>query len=131
MFGVFLSVTLTLSMRNTLAFGVSSLPVTFLMVELIQESLEQFLIVLITFYAGVFVWKERDSNLDEILDACPTPTWLPFSSKLASLLSIVLTVVVFGLVCGVAYQVLSGFYDIQISVYVMEMLVLGMVNLSC
>ncbi len=131
MIGVLLSVTATLSVRKTLMFGLSSLPVTFLMVDSIRESLIQFQIVLITFYAGVFVWKERDAKLDEIMDALPIPTWLSLVSKIIALFVIVSLVVAIGIFCGMFYQLASGFFDFQPGVYVQELLVIDMVNHGC
>ena len=66
-----------LSVRTTQMFGLSTLPVTISMVRIIRESFVQFQLVVITFYAGVFVWKDRDAMLDEVMDSLPTPTWKP------------------------------------------------------
>ncbi len=129
--GVVLSVAASLSVRSTEGFGLSSLPVTFSMVEMIREALVQFQIVLITFYAGVFVWKERDSQLDEIFDSLPIPTWLPFVSKLIALTVVVVSVIVVGICCGLIYQLYSGFLDFRVGVYVEELLLIDMVSMGC
>ena len=38
-----------------------------------------FLVAMITFYAGVLVWKDRDARMDEIHDALPIPEWLSYA----------------------------------------------------
>jgi hypothetical protein len=129
--GALLSVFASFSVRSTLSFGLSSLPVTFLMVESVRESLFQFQLALITFYAGVFVWKERDAKLDEIVDALPTETWLSYGSKFLALVVIAVMVMVTGIFCGVFYQLISRFFSFQLVVYVQELLVLDMVSMIC
>ncbi len=37
---------------------------------------------MVTYYAGVLVWKERDARMDEIEDALPHPDWPSYASKL-------------------------------------------------
>lgn len=129
--GVLLSVFASLSVRAAEGFGLSSLPVTFSMVATIRDALFQFQVVLITFYAGVFVWKEREANLDEIFDALPIPTWLPFVGKLIALTLVIVLVIGVGIFCGMLYQLASMFFDFQFDVYLAELLLIDMVQLSC
>ena len=39
------------------------------------------MLIIITFYAGELVWRERDTRLDQIHDALPMPTWLPLVAQ--------------------------------------------------
>lgn len=57
-------------------FGLSSLPVTYQMIDLIRGSMYLFLVAIITFFGGVLVWKEREAGLDEVFDALPHATWI-------------------------------------------------------
>ena len=47
------------------------------MLDLVSGSFAAFMLIIIAFYAGELVWRERDARLDQISDALPTPTWLP------------------------------------------------------
>ena len=76
----------TLIFNSTEAFGNTSFPVTYQMLELIAGTLYIFLIALITYHAGVLIWEERDSNNDEVQDALPVPEWPAFAAKFVALL---------------------------------------------
>ncbi len=41
---------------------------------------------MITYFAGVLVWKERDTGMDEIQDALPYPEWLAYAAKFCALI---------------------------------------------
>ena len=49
-------------------------------------SFSLFMLIIITLYAGELVWRERDARVDQLIDALPIPTWLPFVSKLGALI---------------------------------------------
>src|SRR5262249_27089827 len=56
----------TLVFNSSEGYGLSVLPVTYRMLELIAGSLYLFLYVMVTYFAGVLVWKDRDVRMDEI-----------------------------------------------------------------
>src|SRR5206468_4069316 len=60
------------------AFGTNTWPVTYQIRELLGGTFGLFMLIIITFYAGELAWRERDNRLDQIHDALPIPTWLPF-----------------------------------------------------
>lgn len=112
-------------------FGLSSLPVTYHMIDVIRGSMYAFLLAVITFYAGVLVWRERESKLDEVLDALPHPTWISFAAKFAALLAIVVIIQVLAIVAGVAVQASSGYSRFQFGVYGQELLLIDLVQFAC
>src|SRR5205814_2135152 len=63
-------------------FGTRTWPHTFQIVGLLSGTFGLFMLVIIAFYAGELVWRERESRLDQIADALPTPTWRPLAAKL-------------------------------------------------
>lgn len=127
-----LFVTLTnMSVKTSGMFGVSTLPVTFSVVETVRDSLFQFQLVLITFYAGVFVWKERDAKLDEIYDALPIPTGMTFAAKLLAMYGVIFSVILVGIVCGLLFQTVQGFTDYEVGLYLVELMGWDMVRLTC
>ena len=44
------------------------------------------MLIIITFYSGELVWRERDARTHELVDALPLPTWVCVSAKLVALL---------------------------------------------
>lgn len=68
-----LNVTTSLIFTARSGYGLTTRPVTYYMINTISGSLYTFLIAMITFFAGVLVWEERDARVDDVQDALPTP----------------------------------------------------------
>ena len=73
--------------------------------------------LLIAYFAGELVWRERDARLSENVDATPAPEWVLFGGKLLGL-GIVLAVLMAMLaLTGMFVQASAGFHDFQIGLY--------------
>ncbi|HLY20253.1 MAG TPA: M1 family aminopeptidase [Bryobacteraceae bacterium] len=103
------------------AFGGSTFPVTYWVLEMISGTLYMFIIAMITLYAGVLVWKDRDARMDEIHDALPVPEWLSYASRLAALLVLVMLVQLVAMLSGVVVQTVLGYHRYQFGLYFKEM----------
>lgn len=66
---------------NARMYGTAVLPVTSLMLQALQNSYSFLLIIVVLFYAGELVWKERSNHTDGITDAMPVPDWVPCSAS--------------------------------------------------
>jgi ABC-type transport system involved in multi-copper enzyme maturation permease subunit len=110
---------LALSARE--AFDGTSFPVTYWILEIVAGELYMFLLAIITFYAGVLVWKDRDNRMDEIHDALPIPEWLSYASRLTALVAIVMLVQLVAMISGIVVQMCLGFHRYQLGLYLKEM----------
>ncbi len=90
-------------------FGTSTWPHTFQMLGLLSGSFSLFMLVIIAFYGGELVWREREARLDQISDALPMPTWLPMLAKLFALMLVPLLLQAVLMMCGMAIQLAQGF----------------------
>jgi len=113
--------TIILSARE--GYGVSTLPVTYWILTLIAGSLYLFVIAIITYYAGVLVWKDRDQRLDEIVDSTPTPEWIAYLSRLTALAVTVMLVQFLALLSGVIIQACYGYHRFQLGLYFNQLFV--------
>ena len=107
------------------AYGNSSFPVTYKIIEMVQGSLYLFLISMITYYAGVLIWKERDSTTDEIQDAMPHAEWPLYLAKLIALLGTIFIIQCLAMLAGILVQTFEGYHRYQIGLYVSELLVMN------
>jgi ABC-type transport system involved in multi-copper enzyme maturation permease subunit len=109
-------------------FGTSTWPVTYQMTGLVGGSFGVFMIVIITFYAGELVWRERDNRLDQIHDALPIPTWLPFLAKLFALMLVPVVLQAVLMLCGMAIQTVEGYHHYEPLLYLHELFGIGLVQ---
>ncbi len=114
----------------TEGFGLTALPVTYNMIDLIRGTMYAFLIGIIAFYTGVMVWKERDAKLDEIYDALPQSTWTIFLGKLCSMIAILAIILSIGILAGVMVQAANGYTRFQLDLYAIEILGIDLLQMS-
>jgi ABC-2 type transport system permease protein len=107
----------------TEGYGNQSLPVTYWVVGLIREDVSLFVLIVIAYYAGVLVWKDRDERMDQITDATPTPEWISYAARLITLLVMVMIIQLAALLSGVAVQAWHGYHRFQLGLYFQELLV--------
>ncbi|HET9339870.1 MAG TPA: M1 family aminopeptidase [Casimicrobiaceae bacterium] len=99
-------------------FGTTTWPVTWQMLELVSGTFGVFMVAIIAFYAGELVWRERDSRLDQIHDALPVPTWLPFAAKLVALMLVPVVLQAVLMLAGIAVQTGKGYTHYEPALYV-------------
>ncbi|HEY2460517.1 MAG TPA: M1 family aminopeptidase [Candidatus Acidoferrum sp.] len=111
----------SLALSASEGYGNSTLPVTYWILQVIAGSLYIFVIVIITYYAGVLVWKDRDTRMDEIIDSLPIPEWISFASRLTALAGMVFLIQFFALLSGVIVQAAHGYHRFQLALYAKEL----------
>ncbi|MCX6589268.1 MAG: M1 family aminopeptidase [Acidobacteria bacterium] len=104
-------------------YGNTFLPVTYRIVETIQSSLYIFLLAMITYYAGVLVWRERDARMDEITDAAPHASALTYAAKFTALLGVIAMIQALMMAVGIAFQASQGYTRYQLGLYATELFV--------
>jgi hypothetical protein len=48
------------------------------------------LVIIVLFFAGELVWKERSARINEVTDAMPVPNWVPLLAKFTALLAVII-----------------------------------------
>ncbi|MCZ6918358.1 MAG: M1 family aminopeptidase [Gemmatimonadetes bacterium] len=99
-------------------FGTTVYPVTYLIVDIIEGGFALFLFIVLTFYSGDLIWKERTLKLNEVRDALPTPTWVAWAAKLTAIMGAILVLLICASLTGMGMQVFSGFFQVEFAVYV-------------
>jgi ABC-2 type transport system permease protein len=113
----------SLALSATEGYGNQTLPVTYWILDLIRGTLYLFVVIVITYYAGVLVWKDRDERMDEIADSAPSPEWMSFASRLLTLILMIMLMQTAALLGGIAVQAWHGYHRYQIGLYLYELLV--------
>jgi ABC-2 type transport system permease protein len=120
-FPMMLSLVLLIDMQN---WGVPLLPRTsFLMYKYLTSTVTNplnfwvMVPLLIIFFSGELVWRERDSRLSENVDATPVPDWVLFLGKFLGLALVLVALMAVVTLVGVMRQVISGYHDFQFGQY--------------
>lgn len=99
-------------------YGTPVLPVTNLMLRVIDGAMGLYLLIVITFYSGEVVWRERKNGMARVVDAMPTSNWVFSLSKLSALLAAVAVVCVVSVMTAMLVQLMGGFTDFEVGLYV-------------
>jgi len=73
--------------------------------------------LLIVFYAGELVWRERDAGLSEITDATPVREWVLFLGKFLGLTLVLVVWMALLTTAGVLGQMRMGYFHFEIGLY--------------
>ncbi|MGV7208721.1 M1 family aminopeptidase [Oxalobacteraceae bacterium A2-2] len=89
-------------------FGTKVYPVTREMLEALQNSFNFMLVIIVTFYAGELIFKERQVKIADVSDAMPAPDWVPLVAKCLALVGVVLGFMLTGAVAAMCFQLVKG-----------------------
>ncbi|MBP7623429.1 MAG: ABC transporter permease, partial [Xanthomonadales bacterium] len=92
-------------------------PVTATMLTSIQESYTWILMVVVMFYAGELVWRERSAKLDGVIDAFPVPNWVPLAAKASALVAVVAVFMLAAALWCMGYQLIKGYTQLEPLLY--------------
>ena len=107
-------------------FGTGVYPRTHLMVELLNGSFTFLLLIIVTFYAGELIFKERQARIADVTDAMPVPNWAPLVAKSLALVGVVLAFLLAGIVTAIVIQLVRGGAPVEAGVYISGMLLAGL-----
>ena len=98
-------------------FGVDSYPKTYFIIAELQEMSMFFFIIVLLFYSGELIWKERTIKQHVLNDATLIHNITTLSSKFIALVLIYIVLMFTLIITGVGFQISKGYYEFQISVY--------------
>ncbi len=92
-------------------------PVASQMLQALQQSYSFVLIIIVLFYAGELVAKERSAKISEVTDAMPVPNWVPLTAKFGALIAVIFCFQLFGGLTAILVQLAKGHTQIELAVY--------------
>ncbi|MBX7125195.1 MAG: aminopeptidase [Cyclobacteriaceae bacterium] len=98
-------------------YGTSSYPTTYNVVNLIQGSFSLFFLIIVVFYTGELVWKERAVNINLIVDTTPIPDFITLVAKFIGLTFLYVGLMLVLTLCGMGIQAAYGYYKFEPAVY--------------
>ncbi len=98
-------------------YGTSEWALTKSMVTQIFGSFSLMMIVIITYYSGEVVWRERSSGMGDIVDSMPVFNMTFWLSKLIAVCLTLLSLFVIGMCVTITYQLIVGVNDLELGQY--------------
>jgi len=98
-------------------YGVPDLPTTFNLIQVKDFNYTIFVWVILLFYTGEVVHRNRSLNFAGIFDALPVPNWMNYISKFLGISLVAFLLCCLVIVSGVSVQLLKGFTDIDFAMY--------------
>lgn len=99
------------------SYGVDSYPTTYFIIEELREMSIYFFMIILVFYSGEIMWKEKDVKLDPIHDASPLSSFVNLSSRFLGLLIIYIIVMLSLIAAGILFQTFNSYYRYELDVY--------------
>ncbi|MES2321399.1 MAG: M1 family aminopeptidase [Pseudomonadota bacterium] len=98
-------------------FGTDVYAVTHMMLQQMANAFSFMLIIIVTFYAGELVFKERHFKIADVGDAMPVPDWAPLLAKSMALMCVIAGFLATGIVVSVCIQLFKGGVAIEPALY--------------
>lgn len=98
-------------------YGTAVYPMTHLMLQQINNSFSFLLIIIVTFYAGELIFKERQAKIADVSDAMPVPNWVPLLAKCTALLGVIGGYLLVGVIAVIGFQLVKGGAPVELGLY--------------
>ncbi|MCE3278267.1 MAG: hypothetical protein K0S44_458 [Bacteroidetes bacterium] len=113
-----------------LIYGTSTYPVTYQILQIGGATFQFFMMILIIFYSGILVYRERDSKVEELVGTAPLKPYVSFASKLIALILIQAVLLVVVMITGMVIQMYNGYYNVEPLQYVKELFGFKLIGLT-
>jgi hypothetical protein len=101
-------------------YGTSSYPITANVISML-DGFDMFFLIIIIFYSGELIWKERISNIHLIIDATPVKDWVNLTAKFIGMMMINISIMLLLILMGVLVQAAHGYFNFELSLYFKSM----------
>lgn len=98
-------------------YGTAVYPMTHLMLQSINNSFSFLLIIIVTFYAGELIFKERQVKIADVSDAMPVPGWVPLLAKCTALVGVIAGYLLVGVITAIGFQLVKGGAPVELGLY--------------
>ncbi len=109
-------------------YGTAGYPVTYKVLDAVGGQFIIFALIIITFFAGEMVFRERDKKSDQLFHVLPVSDGMMYFSKLLALSGIMGVLLITVMISGILIQTVKGYYNYEIGLYITELFGYTLVN---
>jgi ABC-2 type transport system permease protein len=102
-------------------FGTASYPTTYIVLSFIGSSFNLFFLIIVVFYTGELVWRERSVKMNLIIDALPISDFTTLIAKFLGLLLVYIVLILVLIASGILIQISKGYFNFELGVYFSSM----------
>lgn len=106
--------------KGSSVYGVTDLPFTSFLMEARSNSFNIFVFLIIVFFVGESLHREKSSGFSKIYDTFPVKDWILITSKFLGITIIILVLTTVPIAIGLVVQVIKGFYQFDFPVYLID-----------
>ncbi len=98
-------------------YGLKAYPLTYKVIGDINNATAIYVVIILVFFGGELVWRDHDRKINEVIDSTPHSSVISLGAKVLSLVTITTILHFFFILCGMAYQLITGFTRIEPGLY--------------
>lgn len=102
-------------------YGTSNWPLTQDMVDLIVGSTGLLMVIILVFYCGEIVWRERSTGMGDIIDSLPVSNRVFLSSKFVALSLVMVILYLIAMLTTIVFQLIKGQMNLELSQYAIRL----------
>ena len=106
-----------------LFLGLPLIPVTSGMLDFFRLGLFQYVVLILVYFSGELIHRERDSRVYEIISTLPYPNWIMPVAKAVALMAVICVLLVVSMLTSILMQVLAGYDAFEIGLYLQGLFV--------
>lgn len=99
-------------------FGLKSYPLTYIVVDMINDSTTLFFVIIVVFFSGELIWNDRNSKINEVINATPHNSFTSLLAKVSTLVGVASFLYLIFAFIGIIYQLVLGFTSIEFGLYI-------------
>ena len=123
-----LAFAITVLMVSGEIYGTPVHLVTRVVVEALQGAFGLVAMIVAIYYSGELVWRDKDRKVHELIDSSSTPDWTFLLPKTLALILVLVSILVVGMIAGIAMQTFRGVFDYQVDKYLLWYVLPGTVT---
>lgn len=102
-------------------YGTNNMPLTQTMVGAIADNFGLTMIIVLIYYSGEIVWRERSSGMGDIIESTPVFNAVFWVSKLLSMWAVLAVLFLVGMLFTIFYQLTSGYTNLELGLYISQL----------
>jgi ABC-2 type transport system permease protein len=100
--------------------GMTTLPATHIMLDVVEGGMSAFMLIVLVFYAGELIHRERKYKMNELYDALPVANAVPLLAKFAAMAVALIVLLLVAAATTMVFQLSKGYSHLELGLYLRD-----------